>query len=285
MIFWSRATNPACQSRQSHDAFGRMNGFDRLERRYGWLSFPGFLRYYAMLHVLVFALQLIRPNLGQLFEFDRAKILSGEIWRVVTLFFSTSEFGNPRSPLTLLFLVFAVNFTFMVSDALESAWGSFKTTLFLYTGIVLILAMNFLYPLTIPSSGTAMYASAFLAYATLFPRFEILLFFILPVQIRFLGMLAAGSVVLEAIRFPALIPFFLAAYANFVIWAGIPALRGTKQSLSSAKRKKRFNSPASADQEAFHTCTVCHRDDIKDPEMEFRTGKDGQEYCSHHLPE
>jgi hypothetical protein len=262
-----------------------MNGFERLERRYGRLSFPGLLRYYAMLHVLVFALQLIRPDLGPLFEFDRAKIFSGEVWRVVTLFFSTSEFGNPRSPVTLLFLVFAVNFTFMVSDGLESVWGSFKTTLFLYAGIGLILVMNFIYPVSIPSSGTALYASAFLAYATLFPKFEILLFFVLPVQIRFLGMLAAGAVVLEAIRFPVLIPFFLAAYANYAIWAGIPALRGNTQILAAVQRKKRFNSANLDDGEAFHTCAVCHRNDRKDPELEFRIGKDGQEYCTLHLPE
>jgi hypothetical protein len=54
-----------------------MTIFDRMERRFGWLSFPGFLRYYALFHVLVFVLQYIRPDIGEVLEFDRAKILSG----------------------------------------------------------------------------------------------------------------------------------------------------------------------------------------------------------------
>lgn len=71
-----------------------MTVFDRLERRFGWLAFPGFLRYYALFNVLVFVLQIIRPDIGHFFEFDRAKIFSREFWRVATMFFVGSQFGT-----------------------------------------------------------------------------------------------------------------------------------------------------------------------------------------------
>ncbi len=266
-----------------------MTLFDRLERRWGWLAFPSFLRYYALFHVLVFVLQLIRPDIGEILAFDREKIFSGEIWRIATMFFANSEFGNPRSISAIIFLFFAVNFVFMVGDGLENAWGIFKASLFYYTGIVLVLAANFAYSFAfsggVPLSGTVLYASAFLAFCTVFPKVEILLLLIIPVQVRFLGMLMAAGLLIAIISAPILLPFFSVAFANYFIWAGIPALRGTARVIESGKRKKRFNSGKLPASEAFHTCAVCRKTEVSDPNMEFRTGPDGEEYCTAHLPQ
>lgn len=261
-----------------------MKFIDRLERRAPWLAFPGFLRYYALFHVLVFVLQILQPDVGLALEFDRAKILSGEVWRIATMFFASSQFGKV-SFFTLLFLFFAVNFVFMVSDGLEESWGAFKTSLFYYTGILAVLVMNFIYPVGIPASGTVLYGAAFLAFATLYPRKEILLFLVLPVQMRFLGMFAGALVILNAIGTPWLLPFYLAGYANYLIWAGIPALRGTLGVINAGKRKAIFKSAKLPASEAFHTCAVCKKTDVSDPQAEFRIGLDGQEYCTAHLPD
>lgn len=258
--------------------------FDRLERRCGWLAFPGFLRYFALFHLLVFVLQMLRPDIGELFEFDRAKIFSGEIWRVATMFFAGSQFGRV-SPFALVFLYFAVSFVFMVSDGLEGAWGSFKTSLFYYTGIVVVIVMNFIYPIAIPASGTALYGAAFLAFATLFPRVQIMLLMIIPVQVRFLGMFAGAMVLLTAISRPVLFPFYLLAYANYLLWAALPALRGTARVIEAGKRKKRFAAGKSQTGEAFHSCAACKKTDISDPQLEFRIGQDGEEYCADHIPD
>ena len=253
---------------------------DRLERRWGWLAFPGFLRYYALFHVLVFVLHYLQPNIGEVLEFDRAKIMSGEVWRVVTMFFANSQFGKP-SMFTLIFLFFMISFVFMVSDGLEGAWGAFKTSLFYYTGIVMVLAANFILPHAV--GGVALYGAAFLAFATLFPKVEILLFLVIPVQVRFLGMLAGGLIILSVIGQPIILPFVLLGYANYLVWAAIPALRGTSKILESVQRKKRFNAAKSPDSEAFHTCVICKKTDVSDPSLEFRVGTDGEEYCAEHL--
>lgn len=257
-----------------------MTFFDRMEHRFGWLAFPGFLRYYALFQVLVFVLQMFTPEIGTVLAFDREKIFSGEVWRVVTMFFANPQFGRP-SLLNIALLIFAVNFVFMVSDGLENAWGAFKASLFYYTGIFLVLLANFIYPFNIPASGLTLFGAAFIAFATLFPKTEILLFFIIPVQVRFLGMFAAALIVLGAVSEPVLFPFYLLAYTNYFVWAGIPALRGTARLIESGKRKKAFNSG----KEAFHTCVVCKKTEISDPQLEFRIGADGEEYCTGHLPE
>ncbi len=261
-----------------------MTVYDKLERRIGWISFPGFLRYYALFHVLVFVIQFIRPDVGQLFEFDRARILSGEVWRVATFFFASSQFGPPTL-MSIVFLIFAVNFAFMIGDGLEAAWGVFKSSLFYFIGIFLTIAANFIYPFNIPLSGFVLYASAFLAFATLFPKVEILLFFVIPLQIRFLGMLQGAVVLLMVITAPVLLPYVLLGFANYILLAAIPALRGTARVIEAGQRKKRFNAAKDTGDEAFHTCAACDRTDVSDPGLEFRVGNDGREYCAEHLRE
>lgn len=266
-----------------------MNVFDRLERRWGWIAFPGFLRYYALFEVLVFVLQLFRPDIGGLLAFDRDKILSGEVWRVATMFFSNGQFGRPGL-FSILLLFFAVNFVFMVSDGLEGAWGVFKSSLFFYTGIFLALVANFIYPVAIPFSGMTLFAASLLAFATLFPKAEILLFLIIPVQMRFIGIFTGLGIVMAMVQLPILLPFFLLTFANYLFWAAIPALRGTARVRDASKRRKQFRasqlpSSQSSGAGAFHTCAVCHKTDVSDPRLEFRIAADGQEYCTDHLPE
>lgn len=256
---------------------------DRLERKIGWLGFPAFLRYYALFHALVYALQIFRPDIGRLLEFDRELILKGEVWRVVTFLFSSSGMAG-IGLMGAFFFYFMVMIAFMMSDALEGAWGVFRTTLFFYVGWLTLVLANFVCPAVIDGSGFILYGAAFLAFATLFPKVEFRLFFILPVQVRFLGMLQGLLILLTVIRQPNLIPFFLLAYANYLLWAGIPALRGQARVLQSAQKRSVFNSKKLPAGEAFHRCEICNRTDLSNPELEFRTGEDGKDYCEDHVP-
>ncbi len=261
-----------------------MISFDRLERRWGWLAFPGFLRFYALFHVMVYVLQMIRPGVGEALEFDRDKILAGEVWRLATMFFASSQFGS-FSLVTIIFLLFAVNFVFMINDGLEGAWGVFKTSLFYYATILLILVLNFVYPVTVQQTGFYLYASAFLAFATLFPKAEILLFLFIPVQVRFLAMLQVAILAMIIFRDPILLPYVLMVFLPYFWWAGIPAVRGTAAVLDAGKRRRSFQKAKAAPTEAFHTCVVCQKNDVSSPYEEFRIGADGKEYCAEHLPE
>jgi hypothetical protein len=185
-----------------------------------------------------------------------------------------------------VFLYFGVMFSFMISDGLEAVWGVFKTSLFYYIGAILILAVMFVFPL--PLLPLAMFTSAFLAFATVLPKVEILLFFILPVQVRWLGILTGAGIVASAFRIPELIPFlvpcYLFVYANYLIWAGIPALIRMGGLAKAARRRSQFKSLSSPGQDSFHTCAHCDRTEHSDPALEFRVGPDGREYCEEHLP-
>jgi hypothetical protein len=274
----------ACHRPVNRNACPPMSRIDRFERRFGWLSFPGFLRYYAILHGLVYVLQIFRPDIGMLLEFDRAAIFSGEVWRLVTFLFSSSGFGGIGA-MGAIFFFFMIMIAFMMSDAIEGAWGVFRTSLFYYCGILGLIVANLVFPHTMQGSGFLLYGAAFFAFATLFPRVEFLLFFILPVQVRVLAWIKAGVLVLGVLGNFWLLPFFLLAYANYLVFAGIPALRGSARVMESAQRRRKFNAAKEPEHVAFHTCSVCGRTDASDPELEFRVGPDGREYCDEHLPE
>jgi hypothetical protein len=268
-----------------------MDFLNKFERHMGWLAFPGFLRYYAIFHALTFGLQFFRPGLKELLEFDRNLILSGEVWRAVTFLFASSA-AMPANPiLTAVFGFFFVMITFMISDALEAAWGIFKTSLFYYTGILCLIGVNFLVGASLPGTALMVYTTAFFAFATLFPKTEFMLFFFVPVQVRFLAILGGVALLLTAGGIASRVgnPLVFALYGvwmlNYILWAAIPALRGTARLAASAQRRKGFeNKQLSADQ-AFHTCAVCNRTEISNPRLEFRVGSDGNEYCTEHLPE
>lgn len=260
-----------------------MISLGQLERRFGGLSFPGFLRYYALLHALVYLLQLVRPDIGSLLEFNRSRIFAGEVWRVVTFLFASSGTVAPGG-MGLVMLVFLVMIAFMMSAALEECWGEFKTTLFFACGVLCLIAGNFLMPHVMAGSGFLIYGSAFLAFATLFPKVEFLLFFILPIQVRWLAWVQAAGLVLAAIGDWRLLPFFLLGYANYLIFAGYPALRGTARVMEAAQRKRRFQAGSDVTGAAFHRCAACDRTDLTDAALEFRVGGDGREYCHDHLP-
>ncbi|MBX3742778.1 MAG: hypothetical protein KF712_17475 [Akkermansiaceae bacterium] len=261
-----------------------MRFLDQMERKMGWLAFPGLFRFYALFHALVFGLQLFRKDIGMLLEFDREKILAGEVWRVLTFLFSSSGMSG-IGPIGLLFFFFMVRIAFMLSDALEGAWGVFRTSMFMYAGWLFLLLGNFISPVAFSGSGFLLYGTAFLAFATLFPKVEFLMFFILPVQVRFLAMIQVGFLVLTLLADYRLFPLFLLGHLNYLLWTGIPALRGQARVMQSVQRRRSFNEKKLPKEEAFHACTTCGRTEISDPKLEFRVGTDGHEYCGDHLPD
>lgn len=257
---------------------GAMTLMDRLERRFGRLSFPGFLRFYAMFHLLVYSLQLIRPDMGQLLDFNRDKIFAGEVWRVVTFLFASS--GNLGvTPLGVLFFFFLMRIMMMISDALEEEWGVFKTSLFHYMAVAGLLLGNLVMPVALPFSGFILYGSAFFAFATIYPRVVWRLFFVIPVQVRFLAMFQGVLLLMLVLSAPMVLPFLILGYGNYLLWVVVPMWRGSQGTQTRKAFRKEIKGGFGVDEEPFHKCAVCHRNDVMDPEREFRVGEDGEEYC------
>lgn len=278
----------ACQPARRGGGSARMLFLDRLEPRFRWLAFPGFLRSFAILHVLVFAVQIIKPGFGANLVFDLQAIKNGEYWRVVTFLFAGTGFEGAR-PLGLIFFIFLIRILFMMSDALEAAWGVFRTSFFCYTGVGFMLVVNTVYG-GHAMDGIHLYFSAFFAFATLFPRTEFRVALLIPVEARWIALLMAVIPAYDLLKGPFLLPAYLLVYLNYLLWAGIPALKrrkvaaAAKTRLRVLQRRGQFEkAKKGGGVEAFHECAVCGRTDESDPQLEFRVGADGREYCDEHL--
>jgi hypothetical protein len=259
-----------------------MQFLDKWERKFGWISFPGFFRYYAIFHVLVYLLQFVSPGIGQILDFNRDKILAGEVWRLVTFLFASSGMGG-FSPIGAMFLFCMASLAFTISDMLEASWDIFRTSVFFYVGYMGLIIANFLYVTPMNGSGFYIYMSTFIAFATLFPKFELRIFFIIPVEARWLAILSGVIVIFEIIFYPPYLGYVALCFANYFLWAGIPALRGQGRLLKAGKRRRRFQKDSSLDEDTFHRCSTCGRTELSAPALEFRIAMDGKEYCTDHL--
>ena len=104
-------------------------------------------------------------------------LLSGQVWRLVTFIFippATSVIG----------LAFTLYFYYFVGSALENEWGSFEFNVYYLFGMVgaIIAALLSGY-----ADNTYLNLSLFLAFAQLFPEERLMLFYLIPVKVKWLA--------------------------------------------------------------------------------------------------
>jgi hypothetical protein len=260
-----------------------MNRLNKLERKFDWLAFPGLFKCLTIIGALVYGISWTKPEFGLLLNFDKAKILAGEWWRIPTFLFASQGMGPPN-PISLLFFLCAVSFAFTISDSLEREWGTTRTTLFLLLGWISLLAGSWFAPAISFFPGTWLFTTTFLAFAWFYPDYPLRLFFFIPVPCHVFAKLDLVVVLFLSMVQPALIPFLLVAHLNLLIWVG-PLLWKSRKLLFKARAKRReFQSKLRPVREAFHTCNVCQRTEHHAPSLDFRVGHDGREYCDEHLP-
>ena len=260
-----------------------MRWLDRLENRLHWLSFPGLFKWITLLGVLVYAWQWVNPEVSQAVDFDRSAILNGEWWRIITFIFDPGHSGT-FTALGALFLFFAVMISFLVSDSLETVWPPVRVTLYILTGWVALGLALALMPAPIAGAGRFLYMSMFFAFATYFPRYEFLLFFVLPVQVRFIAWIMFGFLLLATVSSPFTFPLLLAVTLPYLIWVLPHFLKNRKQLASATMQRQSYQQKSRPAAEAFHRCETCGRTEKDNPDLNFRTMEDGTEFCTEHLP-
>ena len=159
------------------------NWYDKIARRFSRLAIPDLMKYIVLAMGAVFIIDFVTGyKASSLLMFDWAAIRQGQIWRLISFIFIPINSS-------LIFIIFSLYFYWMIGVGLEQEWGSARFNLFYLTGvtgtiiagIITGYAVNFYLNLTL-----------FLAFAVLFPNFEIRLFFILPVKMKWLAWLDAA---------------------------------------------------------------------------------------------
>jgi len=243
-----------------------MTLLDKLERVFGRYAIPNITLYIVIGQVFVLLAYLAgRLNLGW-FLLVPGLVTQGEWWRLFSFLLM------PPSPgmFGYIFIAFAWYIFYLMGSALEGSWGTFRYNVFLLLGVVLTVVAAFVTP-RYPASNAFLAGSVFLAFAYLNPDFELSLFFILPIKVKWLALLTWVLYAVSFIRgdLPTWLQI-LAAVGNFMVFFGrdmVMAIRHRKRVIARKAEK------AAREDEPRHVCHVCGKTDRTNPELDFR-------YCS-----
>ena len=246
-----------------------MNWIDKLEKRFGGFAIQNLALYLVAGQVIVWSLVWFKFATVDLFMFNPILFAQGQIWRAFTFIFVPPVTMHP------IFLAFAWYIFWMMSSALEREWGVFKYNLFIWLAIIFTLVSSLIFPRVLYSNNYIA-LTVFFAFATLYPDFEFLMFFILPVKVKWLALLAlAGLLYSFAIgTWPSRV-IILVSVSNYLLFFG----RDLYQVFYLRKRRMEHQKKVEAmEEEPFHSCGVCGATDKSNPERSFRY-REGKGIC------
>jgi membrane associated rhomboid family serine protease len=154
----------------------------RLERRFGRFAIPNLILFVIAGMAVVWALSLQHPETQVRLMLYWNAVRRGQFWRLVTFVFVPPGTSS-------IWMLVNLYFMWWIGSSLEQHWGAFKFNVYYFAGVfaAIVAAM-------ITGMATSLWlndASLLLAFATLFPDVEILLFFVLPVRVKWLGIVSA----------------------------------------------------------------------------------------------
>ncbi len=279
----------------------------KFEKKFGKYAVRNLSLVLIACYVIGYIIELAVPSVQSLLTLNPQAILKGQVWRLFTWVLI------PPSSLdffTILMLLFYYN----VGSSLEMVWGTYRYNVYLFSGMLYTIVGSFLsygiYCLMCQNAGlepnAAMIQSAstlfstyyinmsiFLAYAATFPNAHVLLMFMIPIKMKWMG-IAYGALLLVQLINGVGIPVFdmfyrialVASLLNFVVfWF---TTRG-KLSMSprQARRRQEFRAEIKHTTRVVkHKCAICGRTDEDDPTLEFRycsKCNGNYEYCQDHL--
>ena len=249
---------------------------------------PNLMRVIVIGNVAVYVLMLLTQandaNALSFLTFNLNALLHGEVWRLVTFVFVPAY----SSPFALLISLY---FYYWIGSTLERQWGTAKFNLYYISGALLTVLGVVLASLItgnpyLTAAGTGyVNLSMFFAFAFLFPDTTVLLFFILPVKMKWLAYLDGALFAFDIIKAIgahnwAGVVLPIVALLNFAvfIWPEVHYLKERAKYQNSRKtvqfRQAQQQQAKQTQQQGYrHKCAVCGRTDTDYPDLQFR-------YCS-----
>ena len=279
-----------------------MNWIDKMERKFRGRGIPNLTVYVIICYVVGYLLSYMNPSMLSMMSLDVSKILQGQIWRLVTWVIYPPSTGN-----FFLFVISILFFYYPVGTSLERTWGSFRYTLlfvliaafityFITGGFVVIDGMTY-----VIGGGvfTTYYVSlsVFLAYAMSYPDMQILLWFVIPIKMKWMAGVYGAIILYNMISYIRVglwvmaVPI-VASLLNFVLFFFStrnmqrynPKEVHRRREFKKAMAQSRVN-PATGGI-TKHKCAICGRTEKDDPNLEFRfcsKCNGNYEYCQDHL--
>lgn len=286
----------------------------KMEKKFGKYAIKNLPMCIILCYITGYVINMIDVSLLDYFTLNPDLIFHGQIWRLITWIIV------PPSELSI-FTIIMLFFYYSIGMSLERVWGTFRFNLYIFSGVIFSVIGSFLMYVITPVLGTYLYSvydasqyykivagffstyyinmTLFLAYAATFPNYQVLLMFIIPIKVKYLGILYAfllGYDLFVSTFFEQRF-VIVVSVLNFLIFF----LMTRNYQRISPKEVKRRNTFRKAVREGGgstvtplrgknsitrHKCAICKRTEHDNEDLEFRfcsKCEGNYEYCSEHL--
>ena len=276
--------------------------WDKLERKLGKYAVPHLINYliigYGIGYVLSFLSSVTGINIISLMTLEPFMIIHNfQFWRIITWVMI------PPS-MNILFALIMMYFYYSLGRVLEQNWGTFKFNVYIFGGLIISVIGAFVYygiyslingggVLGIGQYYSTSYVnmSIFLAFALSYPDMQVLLYFIIPIKMKWMAIVYGVLVTYELIVYPwgARIAI-ICSLLNFVIF--FLSTRNLRRiDPREIHRRNEFKRATRPDPPvrgvvSRHKCAICGRTELTNPELTFRfcsKCNGNYEYCQDHL--
>ena len=270
-----------------------MNWLNKLERKFGRYAIHNLTLYLIGGYIIGFGVYMFVPNLLNLLTLEPAYILHGQIWRIISWVLIPPS-GN------IFTTVIMMLFYYSLGTALERTWGAFRYNVYIFSGILFTVIGAFLLYLIVgvDAVGYGVFFSTyyinmsiFLAFAVSYPDMEVLLYFILPIKMKWMALVYAALTIYDLVRGNLFTRIaIIASLLNFLVF--FLSSRNVKPYMPKEQmRKRKFKQEQERPHMTYaggarHRCAVCGRTELDDPNLEFRfcsKCNGNYEYCQDHL--
>ena len=197
-----------------------MDWFQKLERKYSKYAIQNLMMYIIVLYAVGFVFEVFAPGVYSTYlSLDFAYIFKGQIWRLVTFII------QPPST-SIIFVFFSLYFYYLIGTVLENIWGSFKFNVYFFSGVILniiaALIIYLIFGISFNMSTHYINLALFMAFAMEQPDMEVLLFFVIPIKIKWMALLD-GIVFAIIILGGFIVPTIAVSGVNFgwTMWKGL----------------------------------------------------------------
>jgi membrane associated rhomboid family serine protease len=221
----------------------------RLERRLGRYAIPNLMLFVVGGMAVVWVLAHARPESLSRLTLNINAVRHGQIWRLVTFLFIPPSWEP-------IWIFVNLYFAWWIGSSLEQNWGAFKFNAYYFLGALATIVASVIAG---PTTNVWLNASVVLAFATVFPDVTILLFFVLPIRVKWLGFAGAAYMGFEAaVGSLDTRASIAAALVNYVLFFGEHwwnAFRKRKVVVQQEGRMKEFESGVPV--LGLRACAIC----------------------------
>lgn len=277
-----------------------MNFLNKMERKIGKYAIPNLMIYLIAAYCIGFVIYTVNPNFMLMLTLSPYHILHGQVWRLITWILMPTD----TRVFSLLIMAFLY---YQLGSALERSWGTFRFNVYIFGGMLFTVIGAFILYGIYAAAGTGsletislissltfttnyINLTIFLAFAVMYPEMQILLFFIIPVKMKWMAVVYAVLIAINLIltSWGGRIAIIM-SILNFLIFF-LSTRNYRRVSPKEIHRKQVFKAqmrePRRGSMVTKHKCAVCGRTELDDPNLEFRfcSKCDGNyEYCQDHL--